>query len=383
MNIGLRINRATGQFMRAGLPGGSTEKRLTGVSPNAKKSAGESSQMPGPSLRMRMAEMNQAQSTLPQGKREILFDAASGTSFDAQRVSRSAASAQKKMKKLQYNFKLISSQIMRAKTSSSAAKAVSSAKRMVAQLRRKRKSGEYDDEELEAAIMHAQAMERVARKHVKNLQQEERVERGMKATEDPLPEEEREVAEDAFEDAVSEFGDDFSEDPEELTEQLSEELAQIQEELSGSMEDISQELSEELAQLMQEYEDMMSETMEDLGGDLLESLSVVDTDMEPEDLKALKQKHRAKEMQEIAKADAKYLKAIFQKYAAERQQAASGVNRIMGGAVGATGGVGRIISAAGAVNGGSGAMSQTAASSVSAPASAAVSAEGGSVDVSV
>lgn len=383
MNIGLRINRATGQFMRAGLPGGSTEKRLTGVSPNAKKSAGESSQMPGPSLRMRMAEMNQAQSTLPQGKREILFDPASGTSFDAQRVSRSAASAQKKMKKLQYNFKLISSQIMRAKTSSSAAKAVSSAKRMVAQLRRKRKSGEYDDEELEAAIMHAQAMERVARKHVKNLQQEERVERGMKATEDPLPEEEREVAEDAFEDAVSEFGDDFSEDPAELTEQLSEELAQIQEELSGSMEDISQELSEELAQLMQEYEDMMSETMEDLGGDLLESLSVVDTDMEPEDLKALKQKHRAKEMQEIAKADAKYLKAIFQKYAAERQQAASGVNRIMGGAVGATGGVGRIISTVGVVNGGSGAMSQTAASSVSAPASAAVSAEGGSVDVSV
>lgn len=379
MNIGLRINHATGQFMSTGLPGSSGEKRLMGISSNAKKMVGESTQMPSPSLRMRMAEMNQAQSTLPQGKREVVFDPASGTSFDAQRMSRSAASAQKKMKKLQYNFKLISSQIMRAKTSSSAAKAVSSAKRMVAQLRRKRKSGEYDDEELEAAIMHAQAMERVAKKHVKNLQQEERVERGMKATEDPLPEEECEAAEDAFEEAVSGSGDDILQGPAELTEQLSEELARIQEELSGSMEDISQQLSEEMAQLMQEYQDMMSETMEDLGGDLLESLSAVDMDMEPEDLKALKQKHRAKELQEIAKADAKYLKAIFQKYAAERQQAASGVNRIMGSAVGATGGVDRIISAVGAVNGGSGAMPQTAASSVSAP----VPAEGGSVDVSV
>lgn len=369
MNIGLRINHATGQFMRSGLPGSSGEKRLTGISSNAKKSAGESAQMLSPSQRMRMAEMNQAQSALPQGKREIVYDPASGTSFDAQRMSRSAASAQKKMKKLQYNFKLISSQIMRAKTSSSAAKAVSSAKRMVAQLRRKRKSGEYDDEELEAAIMHAQAMERVAKKHVKNLQQEERVERGMKVTEDPLPEEEQTAEEDAFEEAVSGFGDDLLQDPAELTEQLSEEMAQIQEELSGSMEDISQELSEEMAQLMQEYQDMMSESMEELGGDLLESLSAVD--MEPEDLKALKQKHRAKEMQEIAKADAKYLKAIFQKYAADRQQAAGGGTG-MGGAVGASGSVGVIAPQASAVSVG-----------VSASASAPAPVEGGSVDVSV
>lgn len=372
MNIGLRINRTTGQFMRTGLPGSSGEKRLMGVSSDGKKTAGESSQMPSPSQRMRMAEMNQAQSALPQGKREVVFDPASGTSFDAQRMSRSAAAAQKKMKKLQYNFKLISSQIMRAKTSSSAAKAVSSAKRMVAQLRRKRKSGEYDDEELEAAIMHAQAMERVAKKHVKNLQQEERVERGMKAAEDPLPEEECGAVKDAFEEAVSGSGDDLLQDPAELTGQLSEEMAQIQEELSGSMEDISQELSEEMAQLMQEYEDMMSETMEELGGDLLESLSAADTDMEPEDLKALKQKHRAKELQEIAKADAKYLKAIFQKYAADRQQASGGVNRVMGGAAGASGGVG-----------GMGIAPQAASVSVSASASVAAPAEGGSVDVSV
>lgn len=372
MNIGLRINHAAGQFMRAGLPGGSTEKHLTGVSAAGKKAAEKASQTPGPSLRMRMAERNAAQSTLPQGKREIVFDSASGTSYDAQRVSRSLASAQKKMKKLQYNFKLISSQIMRAKTSSSAAKAVSSAKRMVAQLRRKRKSGEYDDEELEAAIMHAQAMERVAKKHVKNLQQEERVERGMKAAADPLPEEEREAAEDTFVEDVSESGDDFSEDPSEL---MSEAMAQIQEELADDIEVISQELSEEMAQLMQEYEDMMSETMEELGGDLLESLSVADTDMEPEDLKALKQKHRAKELQEIAKADAKYLKAIFQKYAADHQQAASGVNRIMG----ASGGV----SGVGGMNSVGGMAPQTAAVSASPSAPSAASAAGGSVDVSV
>ena len=119
---------------------------------------------------------------------------------------------------------------------------------------------------------------------------------------------------------------------------------------------------------------MMSETMEEVSGELLESASVVDTDMDPEDLKTLKQKHRAKEMQEIAKADAKYLKAIFEKYAADRQQAASGVSQAMG-AMNGMSGMGGVISMRG--------MPQTASASAPATASAAPSVEGGSVDVSI
>ena len=125
---------------------------------------------------------------------------------------------------------------------------------------------------------------------------------------------------------------------------------------------------------MQEYAGMMSDTMEELGGDLLESLSGFDTDMDPADLKALKQKHRAKEMQEIVKADAKYLKAIFEKYAADRQQAASGVSQVMG-AMNGMSGMGGVVSVS--------AMPHTVSASAPAAASAAVSVEGNSVDVSV
>lgn len=374
MNIGIRVNSATGQFQRPVLPGSSTGKQISGFAAAGKNTPDVSLQGLSPTMRMRMAEMNAAQSTLPQAKRDVVFDAASGTTFDAQRMSRSAASAQKKMKKLQYNFKLISSQIMRAKTSSSASQAVSSAKRMVAQLRRKRKSGEYDDEELEAAITHALAMERVAKKHVKYLQQEERAERSGRIGEEKLPEEEQKSAGEALTEDPSGMTDEFSEDSAEISKEISEEMEQTQQELVESLEEIPQELAEEMTQLMQEYTDMMSETMEDLGGDLLESLSGFDTDMSPEDLKALKQKHRAKEMQEIAKADAKYLKAIFEKYAADRQQAAGGVSQVMDGAAG-TNVPGGVFSASG--------MSQSTSAGTPATASEVTSAEGNSVDVSI
>lgn len=374
MNIGIRVNPATGQFLRSGLSGSSTGKQISELAAVGKNASDVSSQTLSPSLRMRMAEMNAAQSTLPQAKRDVVFDAASGTTFDAQRMSRSAASAQKKMKKLQYNFKLISSQIMRAKTSSSAERAVSSARRATAQLRRKRKSGEYDDAELEAAITHALAMERVAKKHVKYLQQEERAEQSGHISENKLPEEEQKSAGEALTENPSGMTDEFSEDPAEISKEISEEMEQTQQELVESLEEIPQELAEEMTQLMQEYTDMMSETMEDLGGDLLEFLSGFDPDMDPADLKALKQKHRAKEMQEIAKADAKYLKAIFEKYAADRQQAASGVSQVMGGANG-TNVPGGVISVSG--------MPQTASASAPATASAVTSAEGNSVDVSI
>ncbi|MCI7129315.1 MAG: hypothetical protein MSA09_01885 [Lachnospiraceae bacterium] len=383
MNIGIRVNPATGQFMRAGLPGGSAGKQISGLAAAGKKTEDVSSQLFSPSLRMRMAEMNAAQSTLPQAKREVVFDAASGTTFDAQRMSRSTSSAQKKMKKLQYNFKLISSQIMRAKTSSSASQAVSSAKRMVAQLRRKRKSGEYDDEELEAAIAHAQAMERVAKKHVKYLQQEEQAARSGQICEEKLPKEEQELTESAPTEDLSGMTDEFSKDPAEISKEFSEQMEQVQQELAESLAEIPEEFAEEMAQLMQEYADMMSETMEDLGGDLLESLSGFDTDIDPEDLKALKQKHRAKEMQEIAKADAKYLKAIFEKYAADRRQAASGVSQVMG-TMNRMSGMGGVISVSSMPQTASvSSMPQTASVSAPATASASVPTEGSSVDVSV
>lgn len=78
-----------------------------------------------------------------------------------------------KLKKLKYQFKDISSRILRSKTSTIARQVASQARREVLRLKREKQSGNYDSEEIEAAITHAKAMERVARKKVKHLEEEE------------------------------------------------------------------------------------------------------------------------------------------------------------------------------------------------------------------
>ena len=79
------------------------------------------------------------------------------------------------LKKLQYNFKSLSAQILRSKTSVNAKQVASKARREVIRLKAKLRQGEYADEELEGAIKHAQAMERVAKKKARHLQEEEMV----------------------------------------------------------------------------------------------------------------------------------------------------------------------------------------------------------------
>ena len=78
-----------------------------------------------------------------------------------------------KLKKLKYHYKDISSKIMRSKTSAMARQVVSQAKREVLRLKREKQSGKYDSEEIDAAIVHAKAMERIARKKMKHLEEEE------------------------------------------------------------------------------------------------------------------------------------------------------------------------------------------------------------------
>lgn len=85
--------------------------------------------------------------------------------------------AQKKPKRLNYNFKSISTQIMLSKTSVAAGKAITKARGTIASLLRKMNSGDYDDKEIELAVIHAKKMERIARKRVKHLKQEEEIER--------------------------------------------------------------------------------------------------------------------------------------------------------------------------------------------------------------
>ena len=77
------------------------------------------------------------------------------------------------LKKLKYQFKNISSKILRSKTSQAAKQAAGQARREVLRLKRQKQSGNYDEDEIEAAINHAKAMERVAKKKAKHLEEEE------------------------------------------------------------------------------------------------------------------------------------------------------------------------------------------------------------------
>ena len=83
--------------------------------------------------------------------------------------------------------------------------------------------------------------------------------------------------------------------------------------------------SEEIERLMEELEATLEEIdrMEQMG-ELEEVATGVQEDMDPEDLKLLKKKHRSKELKEIMEADMKYLKALFYQLEKERRENASG-----------------------------------------------------------
>ena len=205
------------------------------------------------------------------------------------------------VKKLKYQFKNLSAQIMRSKTSASARQVVGQAKREVLRLKQEKQRGGSDSEELEAAINHAKAMERVARKKVKHLEEEELAKACGGVCADYNVEEEIKKSEDRE-------NSDFSEN--DLNEEGSEEDS-----LKAVFQDFSPEewFEDEMQALMDDFSEEMQALLEDMGlEELSESLEVVKGDMDPADLRMMKIKHRNKEMKEIVKADSEYLKAYFE-----------------------------------------------------------------------
>lgn len=250
-----------------------------------------------------------------------------------------------KLKKLQYNFQEVSSMLMRAKTSMNAKQVVTKARGVTARLRRKLKTGEYDDEELESAIAHAVQMERIAKKRVKHLQEEENVKKRGGFCEAELEEKTEDVSTEEVE-ALEDFMQMPDMDQEEMM-----------------------ELLQDLQEALEEFEDM--DEMEGL--DELTELVEVHQEMDPEDLDLLKKKHRADELREIAKADAKYLKAVFDRLAKEKQAVMNGVSLQLSGSQNAFSGMGSYVREA--------PITPAAKASVSAEGTAAP--EGGSIDVSL
>jgi len=253
-----------------------------------------------------------------------------GDAIRQQRLKNSDTSNQ--LKKMKYQFKNLSSKIIQSKTSVSARKVASAAKREIIKLKKELNSDKYDKEEIEAAIAHAKAMERVAKKKARHLEEEEmvrtggicaeRLEEEEKRLQDPEQEEDLEE-EDLAEDEEYAYEDEemnaFSEDSTnyEISD-LTLQVVELYENVSDTMEQLEEawgSIEEMTSDMMEEMNEGMKDMLEEMGfGDLAESAEAAKKDMDPADLKAMKIKHRNKEMKDIVKADADYLKTIFKHF---------------------------------------------------------------------
>lgn len=229
------------------------------------------------------------------------------------------------LKKLKYQFKNISSKILRSKTSQAAKQAAGQARREIMRLKRQKQNSDSDSdsEEIDAAIAHAQAMERVAKKKAKHLEEEEMMKAaGGICQGDRISEEETKDTQDAEAKNVQ--------NAEEMSRDLSAYEYAGNEAYAGDSYDISDyvdlgmdafyaqtgdfmsEMSDFTSEMMQEMSDSLRDLMEEMGLDGLSDNAVsVNREMDPADLKMMKIKHRNKEMKDIVKADAEYLKAVF------------------------------------------------------------------------
>ena len=212
-------------------------------------------------------------------------------------VSKSTTN-KKKPKRLNYNYRDVSGRILRAKTSVSATLVVTHARTMVAVLRRRYGCGEYNDRDLEIAIIHAEKMVRIAKKKLKNLKMEETGRRTSEA----------EKAQEELEEENSLSTADMQSEEKEIS--------------AEELRDMIRELEQELQQLAAEnsFDDLMDECL-GAGGAVSE-----------EDLERIKKKHRCDEMRQIVEADMKYLKAMFQRMMQEQQEAAAAATLELSGA---------------------------------------------------
>ncbi len=202
----------------------------------------------------------------------------------------------KKKKRLFYSFKKISNQIMMSKTSSGAARTVTKAKITVVTLLMRKRSGEYDDTEVDAALEHAKSMERVAKKRKRHIEEEERA----KYTGETMISEEMEA------DPEKEAAEAENEEAEEESRLSEEELKKLEEELEEELEELTEESLEES---LKEMADAM--------------VNSVHEDMSPEEIKDLERRHRSDELKDIMEADIKYMKALFEKLQKDKQASRS------------------------------------------------------------
>lgn len=212
-----------------------------------------------------------------------------------------------KLKQLRYNFKTISAELRRCKTSVSAKQAANKAKREVVKLKLKQGTGQYDSEELAAAINHAEAMERVAKKKLRHLLEEELVK--IKDDNSESSKEGKPVGE------VEEY---IEAEEEKAYEEIDRIMEEMEENIKESVEEISSETLDELEDALQ---DMVEETFSQLADAMF---TATDSEMTEDEFKEYVKKHRRSEDKDIVKADMEYLKALFEHYSKMLDDAKSG-----------------------------------------------------------
>lgn len=220
-------------------------------------------------------------------------------------VTKGKASQVVVKKRLPYSFKEISTRLLKTKKSGNAHQVLISARQKAVSLRLMYKGGVYDDDEVLAALMHAQAIVRVAKKREKHLQEEERAEK-----------------------KIGKDGVFCEADLEEKTEEASSrQIHKEERERTKAKMDLQR-----MQKLMEQYERMMQEAMKELEQlDNMDALSEElgidgEVSMDPEDLELMKKKHRADEMRAIVEADMKYLKFMFDKLEKERQSNSNSIS---------------------------------------------------------
>lgn len=263
-----------------------------------------------------------------------------GESIRASRTKTKDTSTQ--MKKLKYNFKDISGQIRKSKTSVNAKQVASKARREVVQLKMKMQTEKYDNEELEAAITHAKAMERAAKKKARHLEEEELIKitdgesNGTVAVASELETKLEEKMEADYEANIKAEELEREAELEKMSEEqileteqaIAESMEEAQKMMEESMEASMDEVTEDMYDLLAEsMEDMMEQTL----GELAESmLAVTDFEMTENEFTLFKLKHRASEDKAMLEADTKYLKAMFDIYDKRMNGGSGGVTGISG-----------------------------------------------------
>lgn len=203
----------------------------------------------------------------------------------------STSSTTKLKKRLPYNFKALSSEIMRAKKSDTARPLLMKMKSKLSWLYRQLKNGEYGESEVMAAILHAAAMEKIAKRKIRHLEAEEAVENG-----------------NAISNAPSEDDEVYGKD-----------------ELLKSLEENTNISEEKLQELMEKIEKLEEEITKDTLSELQDMVLYSGKDISEADIKEMKRKHREDEERQLTRADLEYLKSLFNRLEQEKRDNSSSV----------------------------------------------------------